>query len=93
MTPKKVGASPGGRPKSGATPKSAKRGAANSTPTGTPSKRSKQISKSLADDDDNDDDEALATFTIKQEIADIDADANPFFREATAYAATGKNQV
>ena len=94
MTPKKTGVSAGGRAKSSATPKSGKRGAADSTPAGTPSKRSKQVNKSVVDEDNDEDDEEFTAFKIKKEdIADINTGANPFFREATVFAAAGENQV
>lgn len=97
MTPKKTGGNAGGKPKSSATPKSGKRGAADNTPAGTPSKRSKQVNKPAADEDEDDDDEGdeeFATFSIKKEdMDDIKAGANPFFREATVYAAAGESQV
>jgi len=83
-TPKKA---TGGRPK---TPKSNKRGATEEpAAAGTPSKKSKKVTKPQSDDD-----EEFVNFTVKkEEISDMNSGADAFFKEATEYAGFGEGCV
>ncbi|KAH6620452.1 hypothetical protein C7974DRAFT_234414 [Boeremia exigua] len=86
VTPKKAA---GGIPKTPKTPKSGKRGATEDAATGTPSKKGKKASKAVNDEEEDEFDNLPIK---KEEVAEVNAIADGFFKEATAYAAFGDDQ-